>query len=65
MGQFSVIISGPPGSILSATQHSGIQSSLYDLFNPEKGHRVPTHVFMRTDQEPDVPIKRKRRVIAA
>ncbi len=44
---------------------SGIQSSLYDLFNPEKGHRVPTHVFMRTDQEPDVPIKRKRRVIAA
>lgn len=44
---------------------SGIQSSLYDLLNPEKGHRVPTHVFMRTDQEPDVPIKRKRRVIAA
>lgn len=44
---------------------SGIQSSLYDLFNPQQGHRVPTHVFMRTDQEPDVPIKRKRRVIAA
>lgn len=44
---------------------SGIQSSLYDLFNPEKGHRVPTHVFMRTDQEPDVPIKRRRRVITA
>lgn len=44
---------------------SGIQSSLYDLFNPAQGHRVPTHVFMRTDQEPDVPIKRKRRVIAA
>jgi len=44
---------------------SGIQSSLYDLLNPEKGHRVPTHVFMRTDQEPDVPIKKKRRVIAA
>ena len=44
---------------------SGIQSSLYDLFNPEKGHRVPTHVFMRADQAPDVPIKKKRRVIAA
>lgn len=44
---------------------SGIQSSLYDLFNPPQGHRVPTHVFMRTDQEPDVPIKRRRRVIAA
>lgn len=44
---------------------SGIQSSLYDLFNPAQGHRVPTHVFMRTDQEPDVPIKRRRRVIAA
>lgn len=44
---------------------SGIQSSLYDLFNPPQGHRVPTHVFMRTDQEPDTPIKRKRRVIAA
>jgi hypothetical protein len=44
---------------------SGIQSSLYDLFNPEQGHRVPTHVFMRTDQEPAVPIKKKRRVIAA
>jgi len=44
---------------------SGIQSSLYDLFNPAQGHRVPTHVFMRTDQEPDVPIKKKRRVIAA
>ena len=44
---------------------SGIQSSLYDLFNPEKGHRVPTHVFMRADQEPAVPIRKKRRVIAA
>lgn len=44
---------------------SGIQSSLYDLLNPQQGHRVPTHVFMRTDQEPDVPIKRRRRVIAA
>ena len=44
---------------------SGIQSSLYDLLNPPTGHRVPTHVFMRTDQEPDTPIKRKRRVIAA
>ena len=44
---------------------SGIQSSLYDLFNPEKGHRVPTHVFMRADQAPDVPIKKKRRVIAS
>lgn len=44
---------------------SGIQSSLYDLFNPQQGHRVPTHVFMRADQEPAVPIKKKRRVIAA
>lgn len=44
---------------------SGIQSSLYDLFNPQQGHRVPTHVFLASDQEPDVPIKRKRRVIAA
>lgn len=44
---------------------SGIQSSLYDLLNPQQGHRVPTHVFMRTDQQPDVPIKRRRRVIAA
>ncbi|WP_232494426.1 DUF2493 domain-containing protein [Novosphingobium kaempferiae] len=44
---------------------SGIQSSLYDLFNPQQGHRVPTHVFMRGDQEPAVPFKRKRRVIAA
>lgn len=44
---------------------SGIQSSLYDLFNPQQGHRVPTHVFMRADQEPAVPIKRRRRVIAA
>jgi len=45
---------------------SGIQSHLYDLFNPKgEGRRVPTHVFMRADQEPDVPIKRKRRVIAA
>jgi len=44
---------------------SGIQSALYDLFNPQQGHRVPTHVFMRDDQEPAVPIKRKRRVIAA
>ncbi|EQB16566.1 MULTISPECIES: DUF2493 domain-containing protein [Sphingobium] len=44
---------------------SGIQSSLYDLFNPSQGHRVPTHVFLATDQEPDVPIKKKRRIIAA
>src|SRR3546814_10079369 len=44
---------------------SGIQSSLYDLFNPQQGHRVPTHVFMRADQKADVPIKKKRRVIAA
>jgi hypothetical protein len=44
---------------------SGIQSSLYDLFNPGQGHRVPTHLFMRDDQQPDVAIRRKRRVIAA
>ncbi|WP_176593386.1 DUF2493 domain-containing protein [Sphingobium sp. EM0848] len=44
---------------------SGIQSSLYELFNPQNGHRVPTHVFMRADQKPDVPVRRKRRVIPA
>lgn len=44
---------------------SGIQANLYELFNPQSGHRVPTHVFLASDQEPDVPIRRKRRVIAA
>ncbi|SEJ91625.1 Protein of unknown function [Sphingobium sp. AP50] len=44
---------------------SGIQASLYELFNPQSGHRVPTHVFLSSDQAPDIPIKRKRHVIAA
>ncbi|MBT0667430.1 DUF2493 domain-containing protein [Novosphingobium profundi] len=44
---------------------SGIQASLYDLFNPSHGRRVPTHVFLKTDQEPTAPIRRKRRVITA
>jgi hypothetical protein len=44
---------------------SGIQAGLYDMLNPERGHRVPTHVFMRDDQEPAVPIRKKRRHIAA
>jgi hypothetical protein len=44
---------------------SGIQSGLYDLFNPAQGRRVPTHVFMKTDQEPAVPIRKKRTMIGA
>ncbi|WBO21715.1 DUF2493 domain-containing protein [Sphingomonas abietis] len=44
---------------------SGIQAGLYDLFNPQHGHRVPTHVFMKADQSADVPVKRKRSYIAA
>lgn len=34
---------------------SGIQSHLYDLFNPESGRRVPTHIILRADQAPDEP----------
>jgi hypothetical protein len=44
---------------------SGIQSALYDLFNPAQGRRVPTHVFLRTDQEAATPIRRRRSMIAA
>lgn len=44
---------------------SGIQASLYELFNPQSGHRVPTHVFLASEQTPDIPIKRRRRVISA
>jgi hypothetical protein len=44
---------------------SGIQAGLYDLFNPQHGHRVPTHVFLAGEQGADVPVKRKRTYIAA
>lgn len=44
---------------------SGIQAGLYDLFNPQHGHRVPTHVFMAADQSADVPVKKRRAYIAA
>lgn len=44
---------------------SGIQSHLYDLFNPQEGRRVPTHVFMRADQAPDAPAPKRKRLIGA
>ena len=34
-------------------QGSGIQSHLYDLFNPPSGRRVPTHLIMWDDQAPE------------
>jgi hypothetical protein len=40
---------------------SGIQSDLYDLFNPPKGRRVPTHIFYLADQAPMPPVKSLRR----
>jgi len=43
---------------------SGIQANLYELFNPENGRRVPTHVFMRADQAPATPLPRPRRLAA-
>ena len=43
---------------------SGIQANLYELFNPQNGRRVPTHVFMRADQAPDKPLPRPRRLAA-
>lgn len=42
---------------------SGIQANLYELFNPENGRRVPTHIFMRADQAVDTGApKRARRI---
>ncbi|MBB5707339.1 roadblock/LC7 domain-containing protein [Sphingopyxis panaciterrulae] len=44
---------------------SGIQSHLYDLFNPQDGgRRVPTHVIMRADQAPCPPLPKSRRLAA-
>lgn len=43
---------------------SGIQSGLYDILNPEHGHRVPTHLFYQQDQKPDMPVTRRRRYLA-
>lgn len=43
---------------------SGIQADLYDKFNPEEGRRVPTHVFMVSDQCAAPPIKKTRRLAA-
>lgn len=43
---------------------SGIQSNLYELFNPQEGRRVPTHIFLRTDQAAPTPSPRARRLTA-
>lgn len=40
---------------------TGIQEDLYDKFNPPVGRRIPTHVFMKSDQCPEPPIKKKAR----
>jgi hypothetical protein len=41
---------------------SGIQDDLYDLFNPQFGRRVPTHVFYRAEQRPLPPYRPSRRL---
>ena len=43
---------------------SGIQANLYELFNPQTGRRVPTHILMRADQAPATPLPRSRRLAA-
>ncbi|GLT01046.1 hypothetical protein GCM10007897_24370 [Sphingobium jiangsuense] len=43
---------------------SGIQQNLYELFNPERGRCVPTHVILRADQAPPTPRPRARRLAA-
>lgn len=44
---------------------SGVQSHLYDLFNPKDGgRRVPTHVILRADQAPCPPLPKSRRLAA-
>lgn len=43
-------------------QGSGIQSDLYDLFNPQEGRRVPTHVFYLDQQRALPPFKPSRRL---
>lgn len=46
-------------------QGSGIQSDLYDLFNPQEGRRVPTHVFYRDQQRALPPMQPSRRLRSA
>ena len=43
---------------------SGIQADLYDLFNPQQGRRVPTHLFYRSDQVAPPPVPKNRRFAA-
>lgn len=43
---------------------TGIQDDLYDKFNPPVGRQIPTHVILKRDQCPDVPIKKARRLAA-
>jgi hypothetical protein len=41
---------------------TGVQEHLYDLLNPERGRRVPTHVIMKADQAPAPPRRPSRLV---
>lgn len=43
---------------------SGIQSDLYDMFNPQEGRRVPTHLFYRNEQRALPPFRPSRRLRA-